>query len=684
MKLKAPSAAASTLTVLMAALVATTMFAQQLSTASADDQSTTRLVAQMVQQYHISQDEIDDTISAKLLDKYIRTLDPQKLYFFESDVEFYSKRYRTKLDDALKQGQVDFAYGVFEQFRKRLDEQMELAHKWIDAEHDFTVDEEMMSDADDMTWVKTRAEMDDRWRKWIKYNLLTLKIDDVEPEEAKERLHKRYRTIARAWQQEEKHETLEKYLTAMAECFDPHSSYMSPQTLEDFQINMRLSLDGIGAALRSEDGMTTVAQIVPGGAAEVDGRLKVGDKIIGVGQAEGEIVDVVEMKLSKVVRYIRGKRGTVVRLQVKTAEDNKTKIYEMTRQKIELKSQAVKGEIIETKDRIGKPSKVGVINIPSFYRDFAGAQRGVEGFKSTAVDVAKVLDDFNAKGVDAVVIDLRTNGGGALSEAIEVSGLFIDKGPVVQVKEQSGKVRSHDDVDSGVKWEGPLVVICNRLSASASEIFAGVIKDYNRGIVVGDTTTHGKGTVQNVMPVGRQMFVFKPQDRGALKLTIQQFYRVNGDSTQNRGVRSDVVLPSLIDHMDLGESFLDNALEFDRIPAATFGKLALVNPNIVSSLQKDSSKRVSSNEEFGKLQKEIEEYVESKKRRTVTLNEVKLRAEREARDDKKDDKKDDDKKDGADDEDKPVFPKGYYNDEVLQITVDYVNLLKQNPNTVSR
>ena len=576
-------------------------------------------------------------------------------------------------------GNVEFGYSTFEMYRSRVLNRINLAHQYIDMEHDFTLNEEIVTDPDVAQWAKTNQEVSERWRKRIKSDLLSLKLDDKTPEEAKDRLHKRYRMIRTAIEQTEKHEILEMYLSAMAHTFDPHSSYMSPQTLEDFNIVMKLSLDGIGAALRSEDGYTVVAEIVPGGAADEDGNLKVGDKVIGVAQADGEIVDIVEMKLSKVVRLIRGKRGTVVRLQVKRASDDKIVIYSLTRKKIELKSDEVKGEILKTTDAVtNKPIRIGVINIPSFYRDFEGAQRGLPDFKSTARDVRKVLDDFRKQGgVDGVVVDLRTNGGGALTEAIEVSGLFIDQGPVVQVKNLDGSVRAHRDTDSGVAYDGPLVVICNRLSASASEIFAGVIKDYRRGIVVGDTTTHGKGTVQNVMPV---RIFFSTKDRGALKLTINQFYRVNGDSTQHRGVMSDVVLPSLIDHLDLGESFLDNALEFDQIQAADFKPIRskASHEQVVKHLVSASRQRVANDKEFQEDVQDIKKYEEKKKSKKLSLNyEVRKKEQTELEREKKEEEENEaeGKKEG------PIFPEGHYNDEILQITADYVRILGNNPAT---
>ena len=689
-------------------LVATTIFAQQMNARDPEEATTTQLVAKMTENFHLNQHTIDDNISSKLVDKFIKDLDPQKLYFYEGDIANFNQ-YRKSLDDMLRKGNVDFANLVFDTFLKRVDERATIIDQLIDADHDFTLDEEIMSDADDMTWAKNKAELDERWRKRIKYNILTLKLDEkstqknlkergtpkaeemlddmsgITIEEIRDRLHKRYRSVSRTMHQMERVEVLELYLSAMTQCFDPHSSYMSPRTLEDFQINMRLSLDGIGAALRSEDGYTTVAEIMAGGAAYKDGRLQVDDKIVAVGQDNGEMVDIVEMKLTKVVQQIRGPRGTKVRLQVKKAGTGEVTIYELTRQKIELTQQEVKGRVIETQNVIGRPAKIGVVDIPSFYRDFSGAQAGTADFKSTAVDVSKVLEDFRKQNVELVVVDLRNNGGGALTEAIDVSGLFIDRGPVVQVKEQSGRVKSHDDEAPGVAWNGPMVVICNRLSASASEIFAGVIKDYHRGIIVGDMTTHGKGTVQNVMPVNNQMFsMFQAKDRGALKLTIQQFYRVNGESTQNRGVRSDVVLPSLTDHMDLGESFLENALDFSRVPEAVYQKLAFVTEPIISQLAKLSQDRVTKDPKFEEVNQAIARYLEVKNRKTVSLNEEQTRKERDANSKKIADTEESLQEAELGKEKGEIFQPNFYNDEILQISVDYLDALKATSNTAQR
>lgn len=688
------SRATTTLSVGLLLAIGTLFCAQQFSTAAPMDEETAKLVAQMVPRYHLNQVRIDDTLSEQLFNKYFKDLDPQKLYFLKSDIDGFAP-FKTALDDGIRKGDVEFAYAAFETYRKRVDERLVIAERLVDGDFDFTTNDAIARDADDLDWAASAAEMEERWRLRVKYDVLQLKLADESMEEIRNRLHKRYRNIRLNIDQTEPTDVLEIYLSTMLNCFDPHSSYMSPNTLEDFQISMRLSLDGIGAALRSEDGYTIVAEVVAGGAADKDGRLQIGDKVIGVAQeGEEEFTDIVDMKLRNVVRLIRGDRGTKVRLQVKP-ETGDTQVYELVRQKIELKESEVKGEVIETNDRVGRTGRIGVIKIPAFYRDFAGAASGGE-FKSASRDVARVLRGFHRQGgVDGLVIDLRNNGGGALTEAIEVSGHFIDKGPVVQVKAPDGNVTKHNDEEPGVLYSGPLVVICNRAAASASEIFAGVIKDYNRGIVVGDTTTHGKGTVQNVMPVApnEMLRIFSSPDRGALKLTIQQFYRVNGDSTQNRGVTSDVVLPSVFDHWDIGEAYLDNALPFDRIPEAAHASVRQVDDQIRSDLQSASAARVSKDESFAKISEAIRRYLERKSRKTISLNEDELRRERDedakladAVDELKSDDAvdagetptvDDEKKKEKTAEDEAPFPQNFYNDEVLHITLDYLGKLRE-------
>ena len=641
------------------------------------ESETTKIVVQMIPQFHVSRKSVDDRISSMLLDSFLKDLDPAKLYFQQSDIDEFSQ-FRLTLDDALKSGDVQFGYDVFKRYRERLVVQLTKAHALIDSTQDFSVDESMVIKGDELPWARSQEEVDERWRKRIKYDLVQFKLDNETDDEGKKRLHSRYRTVQRNIEQMKQSEILEFYLTALTTCFDPHSTYMSPESAEDFDIQMRLSLDGIGASLKSEDGYTIVNQVMPGGPAGKDGRLKDKDKITGVGQETGEIEEVFEIRLSEVVRKIRGKAGTKVRLRVLTALTGETVVYELTRDKVAITESEAKGEIIEAQDRLGRSGKIGVISLPSFYKDFSAADGATA--KSAAVDVEQILMKFRDQGgVDAVVMDLRGNGGGALSEAIEVSGHFIDQGPVVQVKDPTGKVKELEDEIPGALYTGPLIVICNRMSASASEIFAGVIKDYRRGIVIGDSTTHGKGTVQNLMPVSaRQAFrvLGGGADRGRLKMTIQQFYRVNGDSTQNRGVRSDVVLPSILDHLDEGEAGLDNALPFDQIRNSRYNPGKLVSSELVAALQKNSEARLTTSEDFKKVEQAIQRFIERKNRKEISLQESVLRIERET------DKSivEEEKKQSGEEEEKKkpeeIFPKNFYNDELLNVSLDYIAGLK--------
>ena len=639
-----------------------------------DDGKTAQLVASMVSSRHINHPEIDDVLSEKLMNRYIEIWDPQKLYFLQSDIDSFSVE-KTLLDDKILKGDVIFATTVFERFKLRMGERSVKIGAAIDAEHDFTVEEEMIKDPDDLTWAVDETELDERWRKRIKFDLLMLKLDDTDLTEARKRLHTRYHTNQVFLEQTEAHEVLELYLSSMTHCLDPHSSYMSPQTLADFEIDMRLKLEGIGARLKYEDGYTTVEEVIEGGAAHADGRLTKGDKIIGVSSdAVKDYVDVVEMKLTKVVDMIRGKKGTKVKLQI-MKEAGGIEDYELTRTEVKITEDEVKGKILESEEWIdGRKSKVGILQIPSFYRDFQGANLGGE-FKSTSRDVKLVLDEFKQNGVDILIVDLRWNGGGALQEAIEVSGLFIPKGSVVQVKEPGDSVQAFEDEDPEVYWRKPMIVVCNRFSASASEIFAGAIKDYRRGIVVGDRTTHGKGTVQNVVQVAQNRLSLRPVDRGALKLTISKFYRVNGDSTQTKGVTSDVTLPSLLNHREIGEDSLDNALEFDRITRADYVPFsASVTDAMISQLKTRSETRVAEDKDFVQINKLIAKYLERQNDKTISLNEGVLRAgEEELKQEKKEEEEAIKQATGSGKDD--IFPNNFYNKELVNITLDYLELV---------
>ena len=665
-------------TALTLSVLAAVAPASDLGEVTDDDGKTARMVADMVRSGHINHPAIDDGISSHLLDRYVDIWDPQKLYFLQSDIDAF-KENKNILDDKIRSGDVKFAGVVFDRFLARMEERAPMIDKLIDAEHDFTIDEDIVVDPDDLDWAKTSEELFERWRRRIKFDLLLLKLDDTDLAEGRERLHRRYKGNRNLMRQTEGHEILELYLSSLTHCLDPHSSYMSPQTLEEFQIQMKLELKGIGARLKYDDGYTVVEEVLKGGAAAAHGKLIKGDKIIGV-DPDGpagpqENIDVVEMKLSRVVDKIRGAEGTTVTLEVKK-EAGGIESYTMTRQRVKLTEQEVKGKIVESGEWIdGRTAKIGILNIPSFYRDFQGASQG-GNFKSTSRDVRQVLQRFNEQGVEALIVDLRWNGGGALSEAIEVSGLFIPSGPVVQVRERNNEVTAYKDEDRNMSWRKPMVVVCNRLSASASEIFAGAIKDYRRGIVVGDKTTHGKGSVQNVMNVANRLALFG-KDRGALKLTISKFYRVNGDSTQNKGVVSDVILPSLLNHRDIGEDSLDNALEFDRIPQADYRPFSsYVSDATAGQLAARSRERLSKDEDFQKLQVAIERYLERKNRKTVSLNESVLRQEEEELEREKKEEEETIKNASGNSDKKDIFSDDAYNRELLNITLDYTDLIK--------
>ncbi len=639
---------------------------------SSKDGRVARAVTVMIRNDHISGHPLDDQISNRCFKTFLKTFDPQRLYFYQSDVDELAKS-KSQIDDMVKRGDISFAYKVFHTYLKRVDERVALAEELLKVDHDFTIDEEMVIDPDGNDYAATEQEARERWRKRIKYDLLVLKLEDIEGDAAQKKLSTRYRSFALRMHQVSSDELLEMYLTALSTSFDPHTSYMSPRTLENFRIQMRLELEGIGAALRSEDGETIVTKIIPGGAADRQGDLRPEDRVIGVGQdADGEIADVVNVKLSDVVNLIRGKKGTVVRLKVIHNDDPSPVEVAIERDKIELKDSEARSEIFEEgKKPDGTPYRIGVVVLPSFYMDMAAARLRKPDYKSTSRDVEHILDDFRAKNVDAVVVDLRKNGGGALEEAIKLTGLFIDRGPVVQVKDANGEVEAYQDRDRGTAWDGPLVVMIDKFSASASEIFAGAIQDYGRGLVIGDRSTHGKGTVQSLKDLGWEFLRDPSKNFGALKITMQQFYRPNGDSTQNRGVLSDIELPSLSTYYDVGEADLDYALEFDHVDPAEYPNLRLVSKEMIDELRRRSESRTGESEEFEKSRDKIGKYLAQKQRKSVSLNEETFLAERRAFNE------DDEKKkvfDESESNDGPIR-RDFYFDEALAITLDYTQLL---------
>ncbi len=644
--------------------------------AGKQDQLVVRLVCDYLQRAHLNRPEIGEELSKHLFKRFLKDLDPTKGYFLKSDVEEL-RQHETGLGAALRKGDMSFAYQVYQRFVQRVAERLKLIEELVNAPQDYTAKESLNTDFDAKDYPQSDADLRERWRKRIKFDLLTYRLGTkpVPDDEARKKVLARYKSVLKRWKDVDNFDLMEIYLSSLTACVDPHSSYMSPATLDDFDIAMRLNLEGIGASLRSENGQTIVVEVIPGGAAAVDGRLKANDKIIGVAQGDGKFVDVVDMKLRDVVKLIRGRRGTPVELRILPAEKVEPVVIALTRQKVELKEQEARGEVIEQgKKADGTPYRVGVIDLPSFYADMSAARGGRGNAKSATEDVRRILKDFNAKGVDGVILDLRRNGGGALSEALSLTGLFIDQGPIVQVKGFQGKVQRYDDPERGTVYAGPLMVLVSRLSASASEILAGALQDYGRALVVGDSGTHGKGTVQMVIDLGDRVQANPPLKLGALKLTIQQFYRVNGDSTQNRGVTPDLVLPSITEYLTTGEKDLDNALAFSHVNPVEHEELNLVPAELKAILKTRSAERVKNSPDFAKLIKQIAQLKARRDRKSIPLNEQELREQFKQEEAEKADQKEN----GILPPETPAantvykFPRTFENNEVLHIMEDFL------------
>lgn len=654
---------------------------QQKPQPEPQDSRITRIIATYLPQQHISGEELNDEISRRALRLYLRSLDPMKLYFLQSDIDEFSKS-QNRLDDMAREGDLSLAYTIFHRYLDRVDQRVAMALELLDGEFDFTVDESIVVDPEAARYPADEEEARERWRRQVKYSLLVEKGEEKSLEEAVDTIRRRYRRVKSRWHQTESAEVLERYLTSITNAYDPHSSYMSGYTLEDFQMMMRLNLEGIGAALRDKDGVTEVTRVLPGGAAEAHGKLKEGDAIVSVGQGEdGEMVDIVDERLEDVVKLIRGEAGTVVRLGVKPGGVGETVVYTITRSEVQLEDSAARSEIIEVEgneENGGSKRKIGYINLPSFYFDMEGARNGTNGYRSSTRDVADLLEKFKTQNVEGVVLDLRLNGGGSLTEAINLTGLFIDQGPVVQVKNSDGTVERHSDEVPGVAWDGPLVVLTSKFSASASEILAGAIQDYGRGVVVGDTTTHGKGSVQTLMDLARRL-LGPAADRlninyGALKLTLQQFYLPDGESTQKEGVRADIILPSLTSHFDGGEAELDYALDYGRVPSARHQEYKQTPSDVLGYVRAQSAKRIENSDKFVDLLRRIEIYERQKAEKFVSLNEEKFMARRKELDAQKEEEKEILDQQIPNEE---VLPRNYYYDEVLNITRDYVDALNR-------
>ncbi|MFZ9708944.1 MAG: carboxy terminal-processing peptidase [Steroidobacteraceae bacterium] len=535
---------------------------------SARERMIARQVGALLEDAHYSQIKIDDTLSPRVLDNFLDSLDGQRSYFLASDVEEF-KPYALRFDDMIRTGDIEPAYAIFARYQQRNRERIRHALALLDTEPDFTVDERFDFERDAAPWPISTAELDELWRKRVKADALSLILTGKTWAETRETLRTRYDRVLTRADQIKPEEIFEVYLNAYARAFDPHSNYFSPRNSEEYKIQMSLNYEGIGASLQLVDDYVTIMNLIEGGPAAAAGTLTVNDRITAVGQgSDGALVDVIGWRIDDVVQLIRGKGGTVVRLQVLpvgATPGTPEKIVQLTRGQVTLEAQAARREL-KTLQRNGRDYRIGVIEVPGFYSDYDGQRAGNKDFRSTTRDVRRLINELKAEGIDGLVMDLRGNGGGFLPEAQSLTGLFVDQGPVVQVRFSNGEREVLDDEDSGVAYDGPLVVLIDRFSASASEIFAGAIQDYRRGVVVGQRS-FGKGTVQNLVPLSR--WSARPVN-GQLTVTIGKFYRVTGESTQHRGVEPDVTLASPISLKDVGESSLDDALPWDRIDAASF------------------------------------------------------------------------------------------------------------------
>ncbi|MGK7297228.1 MAG: carboxy terminal-processing peptidase [Candidatus Wenzhouxiangella sp. M2_3B_020] len=578
---------------------------------------TTRLASRFLTSYHYKSEQLDDELSERIFDQYLELLDPNRMYFLASDLAAID-RYRDRLDDALKAAEIEPAFEIFNIYRERVEQRIEHALAQLDTEFDFTVEEEYRFDRTDQPWVESHSELDEIWRKRVKNDWLGLKLAEREVDDIRETLDGRYRNIRKRVDEFNSDDVFQFFMNAYASAIEPHSSYMSPRLAENFEISMKLSLEGIGALLSSQNEYVEVAEIVTGGPADLDGRLQDGDRIIGVAQGDEEMVDVVGWRLDDVVDLIRGERDTTVRLEILPAETGvkgPSEIIDIVRNEVKLEEQAAQASVQEVETDAGT-RKIGIIEVPVFYVDFKGRARNEPNYRSSTRDVRRLINELRGQGVDGIMIDLRGNGGGALVEATTMTGLFIDKGPVVQVRDANGRVSIEEDREPGMAWDGPLAVLVNRSSASASEIFAAAIQDYGRGIIIGEPT-FGKGTVQNLFNLDNY-FTDEDKQLGQIKLTMAKFFRIDGGSTQLRGVHPDINLPSFGDPAEYGESALDHAMAWSQIDRTDFQPLADLSPLMPTARERHLARR-DSNEQLRSLMEDFERYEELDERTHVSL-----------------------------------------------------------------
>src|SRR5437588_5319470 len=588
--------------------------------AKADAENICVSVGRLLEEGHYTQQKLNDELSRKFLHTYLELLDYSHLFFTQQDIDALNAKYSSSLDDDVLLGNLKPAYEIYDLYAKRVDERVAKVKELLKQPIDFKTDATIELSRQKAPWPKDEAEADQLWRGRIANELLQEHLSEHPLEPGPQLVTRRYDRLARNVHEEDRDEQVKLFLDALAQTYDPHSEYLSKADLKNFSINMGLSLVGIGAMLRTEDGYAKIESLVPGGPAQTDGRLKVGDRITAVAQGNSEFNDVRDMRLDKVVEQIRGKKGTHVRLMVIPADapdPSKRKTIELVRDEIKLKDQEARADVIIKDKPNGEQVRLGWITLPSFYADMDRHQ------KSTTKDVLTLLKRLKKENISGLIIDLRRNGGGSLEEAIALTGLFLKSGPIVQTKGSNGNIVVSSDPDPGIAYTGPMIVLTSRQSASASEIFAAALQDYGRAVVVGDKNTFGKGTVQTILEIGRftSLLGNRSQDDGALKLTIQKFYRIAGGSTQLHGVASDIVLPTLSDLPEFGEGALKNCLPYDEVPKARFTKWSEPVSLYIDELRRRSSERAQNDPEFHYVMEDMDRLRHKIDENRITLNE---------------------------------------------------------------
>jgi carboxyl-terminal processing protease len=577
-------------------------------------------VGRLLEEGHYTRQKLNEEVSKKFLQTYLEMLDFSHLFFTQADVDGLNAKYGNSIAGDVLLGTLKPAYDIYALYTKRVDDRVAKIKELLKQPIDFKSNATVELSRQKSPWPKDEAEADQLWRGRITNELLQEHLSEHPIEPAPQLVTRRYDRLAKNVHEQDKDEQMKLFLDALAQAYDPHSEYLSKADMKNFSINMGLSLVGIGAMLRSEDGYAKIESLVPGGPAQTDGRLKVGDRITAVAQGPAEFVDVREMRLDKVVEMIRGKKGTRVRLLVipsDATDPSRRKNVELVRDEIKLKDQEARADIVIKKDENGEPVKLGWLTLPSFYADMDKHQ------KSTTRDVLALLKRLKKENIAGLVVDLRRNGGGSLEEALSLTGLFLKSGPIVQTKDYNGSIRISSDPDAGIAYSGPMVVLTSRQSASASEIFAAALQDYGRAVVVGDKSTFGKGTVQTILPIGRfaSLLGSHSDEDGALKLTIQKFYRVAGGSTQLHGVASDIVLPSLSDLPEFGESALKNALPYDEVAKAKYTRWSDSHSLFVDQLRRRSEERVKNDPEFHYVMNDMDRLRHKIDDNRISLNE---------------------------------------------------------------